>query len=121
MYSLMSPRTSACSSSNRTAARARASSVLPTPVGPRNRNEPIGRRGSLSPARARRKASDTAAMASSWPPTRPGGGPRGVGLSLAAAPVGGAPLHPDELLELPLHQAGDRDPGPGRDDARHIV
>ncbi len=31
------------SSSNRNSARARASSVFPTPVGPRNRNEPIGR------------------------------------------------------------------------------
>ena len=33
-------------------------------------NEPIGRRGSLSPARARRTASETASMASSWPTTR---------------------------------------------------
>ena len=32
----------ACSSSNRNSASARASSVLPTPVGPRKRNEPIG-------------------------------------------------------------------------------
>ena len=70
MYSLMSIRVIACSSSNRNAASARASSVLPTPVGPRNRNEPMGRRGSLSPARARRTASDTAAMASSCPTTR---------------------------------------------------
>ena len=70
MYSLMSMRTIACSSSNRNSASARASSVLPTPVGPRNRNEPIGRRGSLSPARARRTASDTAWTASSWPTTR---------------------------------------------------
>jgi hypothetical protein len=31
------------SSSNRNSARARVSSVLPTPVGPRNRNEPNGR------------------------------------------------------------------------------
>ena len=70
MYSLMSIRTIALSSSNRNAASARASSVLPTPVGPRNRNEPIGRRGSRSPARARRTASDTASIASSWPTTR---------------------------------------------------
>ena len=49
MYSLMSIRTIACSSSNRNSASARASSVLPTPVGPRNRNEPIGRRGSFEP------------------------------------------------------------------------
>ena len=70
MYSLMSMRTSAVSSSNRNSASARAVSVLPTPVGPRNRNEPIGRRGSLSPARARRTASETAWTASSWPTTR---------------------------------------------------
>ena len=41
---------------NMKSARARASSVFPTPVGPRNMNTPIGRRGSLSPARARRTA-----------------------------------------------------------------
>ena len=37
-------------------ASARASSVLPTPVGPRNRNVPIGRSGSCRPARERRSA-----------------------------------------------------------------
>ncbi len=52
------------------AASALASSVLPTPVGPRKRNEPIGRRGSLMPERARSTASATAATASSWPITR---------------------------------------------------
>ena len=51
---------SRCSSSNRNSASARASSVLPTPVGPRKMNEPIGRFGSLRPARARRTASATA-------------------------------------------------------------
>ncbi len=59
-YSDMSRRTSARSSSNRVSASARASSVLPTPVGPRNRNVPTGRVGSLSPARARRTAAATA-------------------------------------------------------------
>src|SRR4029078_11433537 len=54
MYSDMSSRTMACSSSNRNSASERASSVLPTPVGPRNRNEPTGRFASWSPARARR-------------------------------------------------------------------
>ena len=58
------------SSSNRVSARARASSVFPTPVGPRKRNEPIGRFGSLMPARARTTASATARTASSWPTTR---------------------------------------------------
>ena len=42
---------------NRNAARARATSVLPTPVGPRNRNEPAGRALSLQ---ARARAADGA-------------------------------------------------------------
>ena len=70
MYSDMSMRTSALSSSNRNAASALVSSVLPTPVGPRNMNDPIGRFGSCSPARARRTAVDTACTASRWPTTR---------------------------------------------------
>ena len=55
-YSDMSRRTIAFSSSKRNSASARASSVLPTPVGPRKRNEPMGRFGSFMPARARRTA-----------------------------------------------------------------
>src|SRR5947199_118232 len=70
MYSDMSMRTSALSSSNRNSASALVSSVLPTPVGPRNRNDPSGRFGSWSPARARRTAADTAFTASSSPMTR---------------------------------------------------
>src|SRR3954468_18620424 len=58
MYSDMSMRTMARSSSKRNSARARASSVLPTPVGPRNRNDPIGRFGSARPAPARRGKKD---------------------------------------------------------------
>ena len=58
------------SSSNRNSARARASSVLPTPVGPRKMKLPIGRFGSFSPLRARITASATAVTASSWPMTR---------------------------------------------------
>ena len=46
-----------CSSEpNMNSASALASSVLPTPVGPRKMNEPIGRFGFLIPARARRTA-----------------------------------------------------------------
>src|SRR5438445_98128 len=59
----MSMRTIACSSSNRNSASVLASSVLPTPVGPRNRNEPIGRFGSESPDRLRRIALATADLA----------------------------------------------------------
>ena len=55
----------AFSSPKRLAAKARANSVLPTPVGPKNKNEPIGRFGSLRPARARRTALETATTASS--------------------------------------------------------
>ena len=69
MYSDMSTRISAWASAKRNLASARASSVLPTPVGPEKMNEPIGRLGSLSPARERRMARDTALMASSWPTT----------------------------------------------------
>src|SRR5579885_987909 len=70
MYSDMSMRMSAFSSSNRYSASALVSSVLPTPVGPRNMNEPIGRLGSCKPARARRTAVDTACTASFCPMTR---------------------------------------------------
>src|SRR5881392_1644319 len=67
MYSDMSRRIIARSSSNMNSANARAVSVLPTPVGPRKMNEPIGRLRSCRPARARRTASATAVNASSWP------------------------------------------------------
>ena len=51
-------------------ANALANSVLPTPVEPRNRNEPIGLFGSFIPALARRIALATAVTASSCPITR---------------------------------------------------
>ena len=70
MYSLISIRTIFCSSSNILAASAFASSVLPTPVGPRKRNEPIGLVGSLIPALERMIASVTFLTPSSCPMTR---------------------------------------------------
>ena len=70
MNSDMSTRTIASSVSKRNSASARVSSVLPTPVGPRKRKEPMGRLGSESPARERRMASETTRTASSWPTTR---------------------------------------------------
>ena len=70
MYSLMSMRIMAFSSSKRNSASARDSSVFPTPVGPRKMNEPIGRFSSCKPARARRTAFETATIASCWPMTR---------------------------------------------------
>ena len=65
MYSDISRRIIAVSSPNKATAKARANSVLPTPVGPRNRNDPIGRLGSFRPALARRTALETATTASS--------------------------------------------------------
>ena len=66
----MSRRTMFSSLPNMNSARALTSSVLPTPVGPRNRKAPMGRRWSLSPARARRTALEMLRMASSWPTMR---------------------------------------------------
>ena len=70
MNSLISMRTKWSSLSNKNPASALQSSVFPTPVGPKNRNEPVGREGSLNPARLRRMALDTATMASSPQPVR---------------------------------------------------
>ena len=54
---------------NTASARAFESSVFPTPVGPKNRNDPIGLLGSLSPTLPRLMALATADTASSWPTT----------------------------------------------------
>ena len=67
---IMSMRTIARSSSNRKSASDLASSVLPTPVGPRKMNDPLGRFGSFRPARVRRTLWLTALMAFSWPMIR---------------------------------------------------
>ena len=48
-------------------ARDFASSVLPTPVGPKNKNVPIGRLGSFKPDLARLIESETISTASSCP------------------------------------------------------
>ena len=58
-------------SPNMNSASVWARKVLPTPVGPRKMNEPIGRRGSLRSARERRSALQMAMTASSWPMTLP--------------------------------------------------
>ena len=70
MYSDMSRRIMDFSSSNKNSASARASSVFPTPVGPRKINDPIGRLGSESPARFRRMEFATRSSAESCPITR---------------------------------------------------
>ena len=69
MYSDMSTRIKALSSAKRKRARARASSVFPTPVGPLKMNEPIGRLGSFRPARLRLIARLIPVIASCWPTT----------------------------------------------------
>ena len=69
-YSDISNWISASESPKRNAASVRESSVLPTPDGPAKINEPPGRRGSLSPARVRRMACESALMACSCPITR---------------------------------------------------
>ena len=104
-YSDMSMRTMARSSSNRKSASVRASSVLPTPVGPRNRNEPIGRFGSESPARDRRIALATAAHR----------------VVLADDPLVQHVLHADELRHLALHEPAHGDAGPLGDDLGDVL
>ena len=59
----------AFSSPNRFSEIAFASSVLPTPVGPKNRNEPIGLLGSFNPTLPLFIAFATASTASSCPIT----------------------------------------------------
>src|SRR5215471_16118417 len=63
MNSLMSKRISDFSLPNKNSASARATSVLPTPVGPKNRNDPAGRFGDFNPARERRMARASADIA----------------------------------------------------------
>ena len=58
------------SESNKVDANDLASSVLPTPVGPKNKKLPIGLLGSLIPALALTTASATKSTALSWPTTR---------------------------------------------------
>ena len=69
MYSLMSMRINASSLSNMYLANARASSVLPTPVGPKKMKDPIGFFGSFKPTLLRWIAFVTFPIASGWPTT----------------------------------------------------
>ena len=66
MYSDMSKRISSMPSVN---ASWRATSVLPTPVGPENRNAPIGLSILPRPARAILIEAASASIAGSWPNT----------------------------------------------------
>lgn len=69
MYSDISILIILSSLSNKFLARVFASSVLPTPVGPKKINEPIGFLSSFNPALARITAFETAVTASSCPIT----------------------------------------------------
>jgi Protein of unknown function (DUF3170). len=78
---------------------------LPTPVGPRNRNEPFGRRGSERPARS---APD-------------GVGHDAHGLVLTDDALRERLLHAQELLLLALEHLGDGNAGPLGDDFRDLL
>src|SRR6201981_891592 len=106
MNSLMSRRVSDCSSSKRNSASALASSVLPTPLGPRKRNEPIGLPGSRAPPRPARAAGGDAS------------GHAAARLALADAALGQALLHLEQLVALGLEHLADGDPGPVAQHAR---
>ena len=83
----------------------RASSVLPTPDGPRKMNEPVGRFGILDPgARAADRLGD--------------GDDR---LLLADHALVQLLLHPDQLLRLGLGELEDRDARPHRDDVGDLL
>mmetsp|Transcript_34891 Transcript_34891/g.108534 ORF Transcript_34891/g.108534 Transcript_34891/m.108534 type:complete len:228 (+) Transcript_34891:1135-1818(+) len=69
MYSDMSRRIILESLSKSSVAKAFANSVLPTPVGPGKRKEPIGRLRLFRPAALTSTALATASAASSWPST----------------------------------------------------
>jgi len=89
--------------SNNERAKVFASSVLPTPVGPRNINEPIGLFSSLSPALARITAFATAVTASFWPITLSWSSSSSLSsfsLSPSTSLVTGIPVHLDTISEI---------------------
>ena len=96
MYSDMSIWMSESASPNMNSASVRARKVLPTPVGPRKMNEPIGRRGSFRSARERRSALLMAVTASSWPMTDFFSSPsmaRSLRVSFWSMRASGMPVH----------------------------
>ena len=93
----------AFSSPNIAAARALQSSVLPTPVGPKKMNEPMGFFGSLSPTLPRRIALETASTASSWPTMRRWSSSsiwRSLSLSSVESWVTGTPVQEDTISAM---------------------
>ena len=98
-------RIMARSSSNRNSASARASSVLPTPVGPRKMKVPMGRLGSFKPdARAHHRFG------------------HGVhGFVLADDALVQLLFEVQQLLHLAFEQLRDRNAGPAADDLRRCL
>ena len=91
--------------SNRNSASRRATSVLPTPEGPRKMKEPIGRLGLLTPSRERRIALETPMIAASWPTMR-----------LRSASSMWSSFSASSICER-----GDGDSGPGGDDLLDVA
>ena len=85
--------------------------VFPTPVGPRNKNDPIGFDGSLIPERARHTASVTSCTASSCPITRSSSVSRRRN-SLSRSPstsfVTGMPVHLATIVAISLQMLASR-------------
>ena len=103
MYSLMSTRTSASSESKSTQASAFASSVFPTPVGPRKIKEPIGLLSSLNPLLALLIALAMAVTASSWSTTLSWSfSSRWTSFSLSCSSIfeTGMPVHSDTISAI---------------------
>ena len=98
MYSLMSRETSAFESPNICSAMVLARRVLPTPVGPSNKNVPMGRRGSFKSARERRNALQMAETASRWPTTT-------FSISVSMASNRWVSSWPMRLMGMPVHLA----------------
>src|SRR4028119_1714056 len=99
----MAIRIMASWSAIRYSASVRASSVLPTPVGPRKIKLPTGRFGSLMPALARRTASATAFTALSCPTTRSWSTPsrlRSRAASSWTMLVAGTPVHSSRMRAM---------------------
>ena len=105
MYSDMSMRTIAVSSSNRNAASALVSSVLPTPVGPEEHeraDRPV--RILQAGARAAHRVGDGVHR-----------------LVLADDALGELVLHAQQLVALAFQHLVDRNAGPARDDLRDVL
>ena len=101
--SLMSSRISRSGEPNRNSASVLASSVLPVPVGPANRNTATGLLESVSPALSIAMRSTTASTASSWPMTRALKKRRRTARSNALAVVEHLLRHPGHLRHRRQH------------------